>query len=397
MSSRIHQATSAVPEIDSVIASTSRTPFTEELTEVKLRKMDKLRLPEYKPGGDPVEHLTAFNIAVARARLAPDERDAGYCQLFIETLNEQALTWFSGLEENSIRSFKELSSAFLKTYIMFTKREATASTLWNLKQTKDQNLRDYMERFKSVVSRINIPDPHRRRCLEEQSPCGISRRTSSACSKRQNNRKNGLLYVVDENGKKWNTFHRETDPPSESPRATAPATVAQVDSAAGSSRTPPGLTKSCKLHGVKGHDTSECKTLFAQFLSSLESGEIKIPPPKPKSENSWSRNKDRKNQRKNQARPRQDDKKPKVAEQIPHQDDDGDASADEDPPAARQRIEVIRAQPESSSDEESDLEEASTRWTYVYSSNERPRQRMTRLPDHPISESSSMLKELSIR
>ncbi|KAG5396526.1 hypothetical protein IGI04_018340, partial [Brassica rapa subsp. trilocularis] len=137
-----------------------------------------------------------------------------------------------------------------------------------------------------------------------------------------------------------------------------PATVAQVDSAAGSSRTPPGLTKSCKLHGVKGHDTSECKTLFAQFLSSLESGEIKIPPPKPKSENSWSRNKDRKNQRKNQAKPRQDDQKPKVAEQIPHQDDDGDTSADEDPPAARQRIEVIRAQPESSSDEESDLEEA---------------------------------------
>ena len=35
MSSRIHQATSAVPEIDSVIASTSRTPFTEELTEVR--------------------------------------------------------------------------------------------------------------------------------------------------------------------------------------------------------------------------------------------------------------------------------------------------------------------------------------------------------------------------
>ncbi|KAL0815475.1 hypothetical protein Bca101_071919 [Brassica carinata] len=72
----------------------------------------------------------------------------------------------------------------------------------------------------------------------------------------KNNRKNGLLYVVDENGKKWNSFHREADPLSESPRATVTDAVAQVDSAAGSSRTPPGLTKSCKLHGVKGHDTS---------------------------------------------------------------------------------------------------------------------------------------------
>ncbi|KAF3498504.1 hypothetical protein DY000_02054084 [Brassica cretica] len=125
-----------------------------------------------------------------------------------------------------------------------------------------------------------------------------------------------------------------TDPPSESPRATVTAAVNQVDSAA------------------------ECKTLFAQFLSSLESGEIKIPPPKPKSENSWSRNKDRKNQRKNQGKPRQDDQNPKVAEQTPHQDDDGDASAEEDQPAVRQRIKVIRAQTEPSSDEESDLEEA---------------------------------------
>ena len=269
MSSRIHQATSAAPEIDSVIASTSRTPFTEELTEVKLRKMDKLRLPEYKPGGDPVEHLTAFNIAVARARLAPEERDAGYCQLFVETLNEQALTWFSGLEENSISSFKELSSAFLKTYIMFTKREATASSLWNLKQTKDQSLRNYMERFKSVVSRINIPDhiavdalrnnllvecrfredlyrcptsslqdavarSHNFIRMEEDTKAIMSKHNSAKQSVPKNaatahveprqhaasykhNRKNGLLYVVDENGKKWNTFHRETDPPSESP------------------------------------------------------------------------------------------------------------------------------------------------------------------------------------
>ncbi|KAF3538424.1 hypothetical protein F2Q69_00020573 [Brassica cretica] len=147
-------------------------------------------------------------------------------------------------------------------------------------------------------------------------------------------------------------------PPSESPRATAAAAVAQVDSVAGPSRTPLGLTKSCKLHGVKGHNTCECKTLFAQFLASIESVELKIPPPKPKSENSWSRNKDRKNHRKNQGKPHQDDQKPKDAEQTPRQDDDGDVSADEDQPAVRQRIKVIRAQPESSSDEESDHEEA---------------------------------------
>ncbi|KAL0876891.1 hypothetical protein Bca101_026596 [Brassica carinata] len=158
MSSTIHKVTSAAQQIESVLASTERTPFTSTLTDVNFCKLEKMRVPQYTPGGCPVEHMTAFNIAMARARLPDDEKDAAYCQLFLETLHEQALTWFSGLSENSISSFRELSSALLKTYIMFAKRETTASSLWNLKQTKDQSLRDFMERFKSVVSKIDIPD-----------------------------------------------------------------------------------------------------------------------------------------------------------------------------------------------------------------------------------------------
>lgn len=92
MSSKIHKVTSAAPQIESVLAVTSRTPFTNTLTDVHFWKIEKLRLLEYKPGGDPVDHMTAFNIAKARARLPDDEKDAGYCQLFVETLHDQALT-----------------------------------------------------------------------------------------------------------------------------------------------------------------------------------------------------------------------------------------------------------------------------------------------------------------
>lgn len=45
MNSQIHQAISAAPWIDNIIASTSRSPFTSELTSVQLRKMEKLCLP----------------------------------------------------------------------------------------------------------------------------------------------------------------------------------------------------------------------------------------------------------------------------------------------------------------------------------------------------------------
>ncbi|KAG5393237.1 hypothetical protein IGI04_023200, partial [Brassica rapa subsp. trilocularis] len=115
--------------------------------------------------------------------------------------------------------------------------------------------------FRHHLFNTNPPTPTDGRTTNPADPAETLHATND-----KNNRKNGLLYVVDENGKKWNTFHQETDPPSESPRATATAAVAQ--------------------------------------------------------------------------------------------DDDGDASADEDQPAVRQRIEVIRAQPEPSSDEESNLEEA---------------------------------------
>ncbi|XP_048615674.1 uncharacterized protein LOC106404057 [Brassica napus] len=322
MSEKIHQVTSAAPQIESVLAATSRTPFTSALTSVQLRKIEKLRLPEYKPGGDPVEHMTAFNIAMARARLPEEERDAGYCQLFVETLHEQALTWFSQLEENSIESFRDLSAAFLKTYIMFTKRSATASSLWNLNQTKDQSLRDYMEKFKTVVSRIDIPDGIAVDALrntlwvrskfredlyqnpttslqdaiarsdnfirmEEDTNAILSKMNAPKAPAAKNantrqeprqhaptdkkGRKDGYMYVVNENnvpvstlvvrGEGWNKWVREKNSPDE-PVDTVCTTqpTAEAGSAAGPFRTV-DLTKHCKYHDFKGHDTTECKSL----------------------------------------------------------------------------------------------------------------------------------------
>lgn len=418
MGEKIHHVTSAAPQIESVLAATSRTPFTRALTSVQLGKIEKLRLPEYKPGGDPVEHMTAFNIAMARARLPDDEKDAGYCQLFVETLHEQALTWFSQLEENSIGCFRDLSAAFLKTYIMFTKRSATASSLWNLNQKKDQSLRDYMEKFKAVVSKIEIPDGIAIDALrntlwvhskfredlyqnptkslqdaiarsdnfirmEEDTNAILSKMSApkAPAAKNANARqeprqhapndkngpKDGYLYVVNENntpistlvvrGEGWNKWVRElesSDKKVDSVCTTQPA--AGVGSAAGPSRTV-DLTKHCKYHDVKGHDTSECKSLYAHYLSSLASGEFKFEPlkAKPKNGKSWSKNKERRAQRKATGRGRQNDTPQRDdEEETPRDNGGGDSSADEEHPANRRRIEVILSQQSLSSDEDND-------------------------------------------
>ncbi|XP_013639810.1 PREDICTED: uncharacterized protein LOC106345097 [Brassica oleracea var. oleracea] len=287
MSSKIHHATSTAPQIESVLAATSRTPFTSALTNVQLRKIEKLRLPEYKPGGDPVEHMTVFNIAMARARLSDEERDAGYCQLFVENLYKQALTWFSQLEENSIGSFRDLSVAFLKTYIMFTKRSAPLLAYKN-----------------AIISKMNAAKtPATKNADTRAEPRQHAPRD-------KNSRKDGYMYIVNENnvlistmvvrGEGWNKWVRELDSsgqPTDTVCATQPAVAAGPT--AGPSRTV-DLSKHCKYHDVKGHDTTECKSFYAHYLSSLASGDFKFEPlkAKPKKGKSWSKNKERRAQRK---------------------------------------------------------------------------------------------------
>lgn len=120
--------------------------------------MDKLCLPTFEDVYDPSAHVTSFNIAMRRANFSEEEKDAGFCQLFVETLERPAFNWFTGLQENSVDCFHDLSTAFLKNYIMFTRQEATASDLWNLTHANGQSLREFMEKFKAIVSKVDVPD-----------------------------------------------------------------------------------------------------------------------------------------------------------------------------------------------------------------------------------------------
>ena len=92
---------------------------------------------------------------MGRACLRDNEREAGYCQLFAENLSGNALDWFSRLEEGSISSFQQLSVAFIKHYSMLVEDEVTMADLWNTQQTRDETLKNFMTRFKTVMSKIS--------------------------------------------------------------------------------------------------------------------------------------------------------------------------------------------------------------------------------------------------
>ena len=97
INSKIHNVTTSAPQIERVLAESLRTPFTEKITNVRLRRMEKLRLPTFDGVSDPFAHVTSFNIAMRRANLSGEEKDADFCQLFVETLEGIALNWFNGL------------------------------------------------------------------------------------------------------------------------------------------------------------------------------------------------------------------------------------------------------------------------------------------------------------
>ncbi|KAG7567966.1 Retrotransposon gag domain [Arabidopsis thaliana x Arabidopsis arenosa] len=154
MKSNFHQATSSAPEIDRVIEETRRTPFTSRISNLRIKDSRKVKLPTYDGKGDPKNHLAAFQIAAGRIDLEPDEEDAGYCKLFSENLSGPALLWFTQLEPESIDSFKELSSAFLKQYSMFMEKATSDADLWNLTQGQNESLRKYIAKFKEVIAKI---------------------------------------------------------------------------------------------------------------------------------------------------------------------------------------------------------------------------------------------------
>ncbi|KAG7552223.1 Ribonuclease H-like superfamily [Arabidopsis thaliana x Arabidopsis arenosa] len=95
-----------------------------------------------------------IKIAAGRIDLEPGEQDAGFCKLFSENLSGPALLWFTQLELETIDSFKELSSAFLKQYSMFMEKATSDADLWNLTQGQNEPLRKYIAKFKEVIAKI---------------------------------------------------------------------------------------------------------------------------------------------------------------------------------------------------------------------------------------------------
>ncbi|CAA7032651.1 unnamed protein product [Microthlaspi erraticum] len=72
-------------------------------------------------------------------------------------MNKDATSWFSNLPAETIDSFDDLSTAFMKHFGMFMSKGNT--NLFTMAQGKDEPLREFVERFKTAAAEhSDIPD-----------------------------------------------------------------------------------------------------------------------------------------------------------------------------------------------------------------------------------------------
>lgn len=113
-------ATSYALDIDNEIEETHWTPFKENIANARIRDTWKIKFPEYTRNNDPKLTLTMT------------EKKHDTVDFFAENLTRPALEWFAGLEANSIDSFNQLVSVFLKQYSMFIEVKTSEAVIWML-------------------------------------------------------------------------------------------------------------------------------------------------------------------------------------------------------------------------------------------------------------------------
>nr|KYP34617.1 hypothetical protein KK1_044410 [Cajanus cajan] len=126
-------------------------PFSEAIeAETILRDH---RIPQVEPFDgtqDPSQHLTNFRAQMLICGGSMEVR----CKLFMGTLKKAALDWFSGLPDRSITDFDVFSRLFMAQFAANKKKPPITSDLFDLKQQREESLKDFLQRFNEIALRI---------------------------------------------------------------------------------------------------------------------------------------------------------------------------------------------------------------------------------------------------
>ena len=103
---------------------------------------------------DPVDHLHTYKNQME----LHGYQDPVRCRAFAITLKDLALAWFNRLKPKSISSFRELSIAFVSHFIGDKTYRKPSYHLLSIKQSPQESLRSYVQRFNVESLKVDVPD-----------------------------------------------------------------------------------------------------------------------------------------------------------------------------------------------------------------------------------------------
>ena len=140
--------------MDALVQQTE-SPFTVGVLHFPL--LAKFRMPQIETFDgmkDPVDHLNTYNNQMELHRY----QDPIRCRAFAITLKGPSLTWFNRLPPSSISSFIELSIAFVSHFIEARTYRKPSYHFLTIKQSPQENLWSYVQRFNTESLKVDIPD-----------------------------------------------------------------------------------------------------------------------------------------------------------------------------------------------------------------------------------------------
>ena len=131
------------------------SPFTAEVLHFPLPA--KFRMPKIEAFDGvkvPADHLNTYKNQME----LHGYQDPVRCRAFAITLKGPALAWFNQLPPSSISSFRELSIAFVSHFIGARTYRKPSYHLLTIKQSSQESLRSYVQRFNVESLKVDIPD-----------------------------------------------------------------------------------------------------------------------------------------------------------------------------------------------------------------------------------------------
>ena len=143
------------PDTMDTLVQQTESPYTAEVLHFPLPA--KFRMPQveaFDGTRDPVDHLNTYKNQMK----LHGYQDPVRCRAFAITLKGLALAWFSRLPPLSISSFRELSIAFISHFSGARTYRKPSYHLLTIKQSSQESLRSYVQRFNVESLKVDIPD-----------------------------------------------------------------------------------------------------------------------------------------------------------------------------------------------------------------------------------------------